>query len=232
MAQVCWMTSFRHGRCPSSNEIEVWQLVNPSPNARGKQKLAREVAEVKKDLRNSERREKRTREKFEAMKVEVEGTEMAIQITSDENDLLRRELDELTRRNTELKQEVKLLTAKFSSRVRREPQKISTSVERALSSVSDVQQTVYHVKTPDRVIQNWARNVILHLVCASDVPASQTWPVFSCVTQAMGIIVEGSWSDRSARRVVLEGALAAEEMIVEDFANSLGICLTCLNLLK
>ena len=63
--------------------------MNPSPNARGKQKLAREVAEVKKDLRNSERREKRTREKFEAMKVEVEGTEMAIQITSDENDLLR-----------------------------------------------------------------------------------------------------------------------------------------------
>jgi len=59
--------------------------------------LAREVAEVKKDLRNSERREKRTKEKFEAMKVEVEDTEMAIQVTSDENDL-RRELDELIKR--------------------------------------------------------------------------------------------------------------------------------------
>lgn len=70
--------------------------------------MAREVAEVKKDLRNSERREKRTREKFEAMKVDVEDTEMAVQVVSDENDLLRRELDELTRRNAELKQEVKL----------------------------------------------------------------------------------------------------------------------------
>ena len=59
--------------------------------------MAREVAEVKKDLRNSERREKRTKEKFEAMKVEVEDTEMAIQVTSDENDL-RRELDELIKR--------------------------------------------------------------------------------------------------------------------------------------
>jgi len=107
MAQVSWMGGFRHGR-PSPNEIEVWQLANPSPNARGRQKLAREVAEVKKDLRNSERREKRTREKFEAMKVDVEDTEMAVQVVSDENDLLRRELDELTRRNAELKQEVKL----------------------------------------------------------------------------------------------------------------------------
>jgi len=153
------------------------------------------------------------------MKVGVEDTEVAIQVTSDENDLLRRQLDELTRRNAELKQEVRLLTAKFRSRVRREPQKISTSVERALSLVFDGQQTVYNVKTPDRVIQNWARSVILHLVCSSDVPASKIWPVFSCVTQAMGIVVEGSWSDRSARRVVFEGALAAEEMIVEDFAE-------------
>ena len=231
MAQVSWMGGFRHGR-PSLNEMEVWQLANPSPNARGRQKLAREVAEVKKDLRNSERREKRTKKKFEAMKVEVEDTEMAIQVTSDKNELLRRELDELTRRNAELKQEVKLLTAKFSSRIRREPQKIATSVERALSSVFDAQQTVYKVKTPDRIIQGWARNVILHLVCASDVPAIQTWPVFSCVTQAMGIVVEGSWSDRSARRVVLEGALAAEEMIVEDFAEALGMFLACPSLLK
>jgi len=44
------------------------------------------------------------------------------------------------------------------------------------------------------------------------------------------MVVEGSWSDRSARRIVLEGSLAAEEMIVEDFREALGIFLTCLNL--
>jgi len=49
-----------------------------------------------------------------------------------------------------------------------------------------------------------------------------TWPVFSIVAAGLGITVKGSWSARSAGRVVLEGALAAEEMIVEDFANALG----------
>jgi len=48
------MGSFRHSR-PSLNEIEAIQLANLSVDARGKQKLAREVAEAKKNLRNSER---------------------------------------------------------------------------------------------------------------------------------------------------------------------------------
>jgi hypothetical protein len=38
----------------------------------------------------------------------------------------------------------------------------------------------------------------------------------------LGISVEGSWSARSAGRVVLEGALAAEEMIIEEFDKALG----------
>lgn len=40
-----------------------------------------------------------------------------IQATSDENGLLRKELDESTRRNVELQREVKRLTAKFKSRM-------------------------------------------------------------------------------------------------------------------
>ena len=34
-------------------------------------------------------------------------------------------------------------------------------------------------------------------------------------------MVEGSWSPRSAGCIVLEGALAVEEMIVEEFVNNL-----------
>jgi len=191
----------------------------------------REVAEVKKDCRNSERREKRAKEKLGEMEAKVEDVEMVIRATSDENELLREQLDESMSRNSELKQEVRHLTAKFNSRVRREPQKITASVERALSVGFAAQRTVYEVKMLDRTIQAWARNIILHLVCASDVPASKTWTAFHSVTEALGITVIGSWSDRSARRIVLEGALAAEEMIVEDFAEALGIILACLGLL-
>ena len=38
----------------------------------------------------------------------------------------------------------------------------------------------------------------------------------------MGVAVDGSWSDRSARLIALEGAFAAEEMIIEDFLDAPG----------
>jgi len=162
------------------------------------------------------------KEKFGELKEKVEELEVAIEVTSGENEALHEKLNELAGQNDELKQEGRRLTARFDSRVRREPRKIETAVQRALSSVAVPQQPVYEVKTPDGIIQNWARNVILHLVCASDVPAAKTWDAFSCVTKGLGIHVEGSWSARSAGRVILEGALAAEEMIVEELASALG----------
>ena len=178
---------------------------------------------------NAERREERAkgklgelRERFCEMKEKVEELEVAVAVKSDENETMHEKVEELEGRNVELKQEVKHLTAKFNSRVRREPQKIKTAVKRALSTVFITQQTAYTVKTTDGTIQNWARNVILHLICASDVPAAKTWTAFSTVVEGLGISVEGSWSARSAGRVVLEGALAAEEMIVEDFEKALG----------
>lgn len=182
----------------------------------------RKVAEEKRNHLNGERREKRLKGRVGELEERVEELEMAVEVRSDENEALHERVEELAGQNSELKQEVRCLTARFNSRVRREPQKIKTAVQRALASVFVIKQTVYRVKTPDGTIQNWARNVILHLVCASDVPAANTWAAFSCVTEGLGILVEGSWSARSAGRVVLEGALAAEEMIVEEFSSTLG----------
>lgn len=218
------MRGFRH-HSPLPNEVETSRFSKQSSDARSKQDIARNMrkaAKEKRDRLNSEKRTRRAKEKVgelegkvEVLEGKVEVLEMAAETSSDK-------VEALARQNAELKQEVKCLTARFKSRVRREPQKIETAVKRALSSVFVTQQTVYRVKTPDGVIQNWARNVILHLVCASDVPAANTWAAFSCIAEGLGISVEGSWSARSAGRVVLEGALAAEEMIVEDFAQALG----------
>ncbi|KAF9645629.1 hypothetical protein BDM02DRAFT_3262776 [Thelephora ganbajun] len=224
-AQTRWMRGFRHHR-PSKDEVKAFQLANPSSDAHSKRKLMHEVAKEKRCCLNSERREKRTKGKLRELKGKAEELEMAIKVTSGENEALRETLEELTGRNSELKQEVRRLTARFNSRVRREPQKIETAVQRALSSVFVTQQTTYQVKTPDGIIQNWAWSVILHLICVSDVPAAKTWTAFSCITEGLGITVEGSWSARSAGRIVLEGALAVEEMIVEDFANALACTLS------
>ena len=65
-------------------EVEAFQLANLSTDARGKQKSACEVAEAKKDLRKSERREKRVRV---SLGVKAEDVETSIQATSDENGL-------------------------------------------------------------------------------------------------------------------------------------------------
>ena len=96
------------------------------------------------------------------------------------------------------------------------------AVRHALLSIFTTEQVAYTVKTPYGTIQNWARNIILHLICVSDVPAAKTWTAFSTVVEGLGILVEGSWSVRSAGCVVLEGALAAEQMIVEEFDKALG----------
>jgi len=64
----------------------------------------REVAEAKKDCRNSKRREKRAKEKLGEMEAKVEDMEMVVRATSDENELLHEQLDESTSRNSELKQ--------------------------------------------------------------------------------------------------------------------------------
>ena len=215
------MGHFRHNR-PSPNEVETFRFTNPAPNTCSEQKSARQAAKANRSHWNRERREKRAKEKAGDMKAKVGDMETVVQVTLDENELLHKKLDESTRLVSKLKREVKLLAAKFNSRVRREPQKIATSVQRALSTASTAQQIVHYVKTPDGIIQDWARNVILHLVCASGVPAANTWATFSCVATGLGIVVVGSWSARSAGRVVLEGALAAEEMIVEDFGEALG----------
>ncbi|KAF9779153.1 hypothetical protein BJ322DRAFT_1172093, partial [Thelephora terrestris] len=226
-AQTRWMRGFRHHR-PSQNEIEAFQCSKQLSNTDNERKLKREVAEEKRIRLNSERREKRAKGKVCKLEEEVGGLEgrveeleNTVRVASDERaDLLER-VEGTHGENVKLREDLKRLTARFRSRVRREPQKIDTAVKRALSSVFVTQQNVYEVKTPDGTIQNWARNVILHLVCVSNVPAAKTWTAFCSVTEGLGIVVEGSWSPRSAGRVVLEGALAAEEMIVEDFANAL-----------
>jgi uncharacterized protein YoxC len=225
------MRGFRHHH-PSENGAGTRRFSNPSSNARGRQKRILDAEEERRKRRNCEKREKRAKEKVGELKevvgdleAKVEELEMVVEATSDEKEMLHEEFGELQGSYTELNEEMKRLTARFNARVRREPQKIETAVREAVGAIFVSQQTTYEIKTPAGTIQDWVRSVILHLVCTSDVPAAKTWTAFHSVAEGLGVHVEGSWSARSAGRIVLEGALAAEEMIVEDFANALGASL-------
>ena len=72
------------------------------------------------------------------------------------------------------------------------------------------------------VVQNWARNAILTLV-NEGVPMSRTWAVMKANAEALGLMIVGSWSFQTSRRVVREGGIAAGLMIV-------GYALKCIGL--
>ena len=158
------MRSFRHYR-PSQGEVEAFRLANPSPDTRGMHRLERRAAKEKKGRLNGERREKRTKRRFGELKEKVKELETVVEVSSSETKALHELLGELTGRNSDLKEEARRLTARLNSRVRREPQKIEVAVQQVLPSAFVASQTMYKVKTPDSIVQDWARNVILHLVC-------------------------------------------------------------------
>ena len=129
-----WMRDFCHHH-PSQDEVTTFKFANPSSDAHSKRKLIYKVAEEKKRCLNSERWEKRAKEKFGELKGKVEELETVIKIMSGENKALQKKLDELVGQNSKLKQRVRCFTARFDSHVQREPQKIKTAVQQALSSV-------------------------------------------------------------------------------------------------
>jgi hypothetical protein len=205
---------FRHRR-PSPSEIITFRFENWSFDAETNQNLSYKVAEAKRVRHNSDRREKRTQRKLAEARAKFENSEMV-------NHTLQEHPKESAGRHDELKQDIRCFTTKFRSRVLQEPHNTQTAVSWALSMTFPTQPVIYRVKTPDGTMQDWASNIILHLVCVSDVPAANTWAMFSTIIQSLRIEVEGSWIARSADRVVLEGPLAVEEKIVEDIVNNLG----------
>jgi len=107
--------------------------------------------------------------------------------------------------------------SKLNARDRREPSKIQHAVQRALLHSGDpdaVQPIVRYVKDKRGIVQNWARNAIVTLV-NEGVPMSKTWSVMKTNAEALGVTLVGRWSNRTSRRAVREGGVAAGLMIVE-----------------
>lgn len=71
---------------------------------------------------------------------------MTAKVMSDQNEALCDELDKLVGRNAGLGEEIRLLTARFNSRVRREPQKIDIGLSHPSSFSSKPSINSEHLK--------------------------------------------------------------------------------------
>jgi len=83
------------------------------------------------------------------------------------------------------------------------------------SSDEEESAGTFQVKGEQGIVTNDARALARDLVRLG-VPASNVNTVIRTVAQPMGITVEGNISDRTVRRVVLEGGIAAQVQVVDE----------------
>jgi len=189
------------------------------------QRLNREVAQLKKEVYNSARREERLRDKL--ARTSEEATTLALAHEQNEtalHDIETQYLNELNKSNKKvrgLQKTVKRLGAYVmgeTKRIKREVQKAVKRVTRGAGSLN-----VRHVKTPHGVVEDWVRDLICVLVGKHGTPASRVYELVHSVAEALGIEIVGKWSERTAGRAVDEGGLAAEEMIVRSIGSCMGM---------
>lgn len=188
------------------------------------QRLNREIAQLKKNIYNGARREDRLREKL--AKGSEDATTFALAQQQNEASLHEIEtqylgkLSQSNERVRRLQGTVKRLGAYVkgeNKRIEREVQKAMKKATRGAGSLN-----FRHVKTPQGMVEDWVRDLICVLVGKHGVPASRVYGLVCSVAEALGTEIVGRWSERTASRVVDEGALAAEEMIVRSIGSCMG----------
>ena len=188
------------------------------------QRLNRQITRLKKDISNSTRREQRLKEKL--VKKSEEASTLAHAHQENETALQAikaRYSDELDRSSEKvrgLQKTVKRLRAYVggeTKRIERAVQKAIKQVTRGVRSIN-----ARHIKTPQGVVEDWVRDLICVLVGKHGTPASRVYDLVASVAEALGIEIVGKWSPRTAGRVVDEGGLAAEQMIIHSIWNSMG----------
>jgi len=74
---------------------------------------------------------------------------------------------------------------------------------------------IYHIKDGQGIFTNETRALVHNLVQLG-VPAVNVNDVIHTVAQPMGITVDGTISDRTVRRTVLEGGIAAQVQFADE----------------
>ena len=179
-------------------------------------KVAQDAA--KREIHNARKREQHALRKAELAATEVEDLQARITeltaVRESEQQEVARELGTIKERHGETKKKLR----QFRERLARVPSRLERAVQGAVKAQE--QTSARQVKSPAGVVEDWARDLIRSLVIKLGVPVMKAPAVFLSVAQALGVNVEDTISDRTCRRIVLEGGVFAKTWLAKEISES------------
>ena len=108
-------------------------------------------------------------------------------------------------------------------RFREQVSRIPSRLERAIQTARGTHPAgtaTHRIKSAAGVVEDWARDLIRSLVIKVGVPVVKVPAAFLLVAQALGIDVEDTVSNRTCRRIVLEGGVLAKAWLAKEIPES------------
>ena len=223
LAQIKQAEDLTHQRTRTHPDSLRVVLADARTNIQRINKLAKQAHnESKRDIRNARKRELRAtgRADFanaEAKDLQVQVTELTAAAETERQEAAR-VVESLEERNSRMKKKLR----RFRERLSRAPSMLERAIQKALKveGRTSVNAGTHRIKSTTGVVEEWARDLIRSLVIKAGVPVMKVPAVFLLVTQALGVDIEDTVSDRTCRRIVLEGGVLAKTWLVKEIGES------------
>jgi hypothetical protein len=130
------------------------------------------------------------------------------------------------RRRPEAAKERHSEATKKPQRLREQLSRVPSRLERAIQkAIQGQEQTsvdpgTRQIKSAAGVVEDWAQDLIRSLVIKIRVLVAKVTALFLLFAQALGVNVEDTVSDRTCRRIVLEGGVFAKTWLLKEISDS------------
>ena len=176
----------------------------------------------KRDLRNARKRELRAVKRADFANAEIKDlqaqvTELTAIAETERRDAVR-VAEGLEERNSGMKKKLR----RFREQLSQEPSRLEQAIQKVLKEEGRTSANAgsHQIKSAAGVVEDWARDLIRSLVIKARVPVMKVPAVFLLVTRALGVDIEDTVSDRTCRRIVLEGGVLAKTWLVKEINES------------
>lgn len=176
----------------------------------------------KRDLRNARKRELRAVKRADFANAEIKDlqaqvTELTAIAETERRDAVR-VAEGLEERNSGMKKKLR----RFREQLSQEPSRLERAIQKVLKEEGRTSANAgsHRIKSAAGVVEDWARDLIRSLVIKAGVPVMKVPAVFLLVTRALGVDIEDTVSDRTCRRIVLEGGVLAKTWLVKEINES------------
>ncbi|KAJ7229032.1 hypothetical protein GGX14DRAFT_555074 [Mycena pura] len=174
-------------------------------------------------LADSRHENGRLRAEVGNLEAEVGNLEAEVSCLQAESSSLRADVASQTSARRRLGKKVHTLVEK----VRRIPARIDTAINKAKAQAKDELSQLFSFTLKEKgVIPDETRDMINDLVALDSVRPNKVVGVLKRIVGKLGIGVTGNTSDRSVRRIVKEGGVAARMQFVEAVGKSKGVTLS------